>query len=48
MGTDWRPLPNESKAPEDADLRRVVNSWPTLPEAIRAGIMAMVNAAGTR
>jgi hypothetical protein len=27
------------------DLADVVNAWPTLPAAIRAGIMAMVNAA---
>ena len=29
----------------DPDLAAVVDAWPGLPEAIRAGIMAMVRAA---
>jgi hypothetical protein len=29
----------------DPDLARVVEAWPALPEAIRAGIVAMVRAA---
>jgi hypothetical protein len=29
----------------DADLRVVVDAWPTLPEAIRSGMVAMVKAA---
>jgi hypothetical protein len=29
----------------DADLDRLIDAWPTLPEAIRAGILAMVEAA---
>ncbi len=29
----------------DPDLAAVVEAWPDLPEAIRAGILAMVNAA---
>jgi len=29
----------------DGDLRRLVDAWPTLPEPIRAGILAMVKAA---
>ena len=29
----------------NADLDAVVQSWPTLPEAVRAGIVAMVKAA---
>lgn len=33
-------------APEDAELAVVNAAWPTLPEAIRAGILAMVKAAG--
>ena len=33
------------KAPIDPDLARLINAWPNLPEAIRAGIVAMVNAA---
>jgi len=28
----------------DADLRKVVEAWPTLPLAIKAGILAMVKA----
>lgn len=32
--------------PDDPGLAVVVDSWPTLPEAIRAGILAMVQAAG--
>ncbi len=28
-----------------ADLRQVIEAWPSLPEAIRAGIVAMVKAA---
>jgi hypothetical protein len=28
------------------DLAAVVKAWPTLPEALRAGIVAMVKAAG--
>ena len=31
--------------PADADLAAVVAAWPTLPEPIRAGILAMVRAA---
>jgi hypothetical protein len=27
------------------DLARVIDAWPTLPEPIRAGILAMVRAA---
>jgi hypothetical protein len=29
----------------DAELRAVVNAWPVLPEAIRAGILALVRTA---
>ncbi len=29
-----------------ADLQAVVEAWPRLPEALRAGILAMVKAAG--
>ena len=31
----------------DADLQRVLDAWPTLPEALRAGILAMIDAART-
>jgi hypothetical protein len=30
----------------DPDLAALVDAWPSLPEAIRAGILAMVQAAG--
>jgi hypothetical protein len=30
----------------EADLGWLIDAWPTLPEAIRAGILAMVDAAG--
>ena len=32
-------------APTDPDLAAVVEAWPELPEALKAGIMAMVKAA---
>jgi hypothetical protein len=31
--------------PDDSNLAAVVAAWPALPEAIRAGILAMVEAA---
>jgi hypothetical protein len=35
------------KSPKlDPDLAALVGAWPTLPDAIRAGIMAMIRAAG--
>lgn len=30
----------------EPDLQRVIDAWPTLPEAIRAGILAMIGATG--
>jgi hypothetical protein len=39
------PTASPSTAPLDADLARVVDAWPTLPAAIRAGVLALVNAA---
>jgi hypothetical protein len=30
----------------DADLRAMVDGWGTLPEAVRAGMLAMVRAVG--
>src|SRR5262245_16787099 len=32
--------------PDDAELRAVVTRWPTLPAAIRAAIVTLVNASG--
>ena len=31
--------------PLDADLRRVIEAWPDLPQSAKAGIVAMVKAA---
>jgi hypothetical protein len=31
-------------AADDPDLRRVVEAWPALPPAVRAGVVAMVRA----
>ena len=34
------------KRPEiDTNLQRVLDAWPALPEALRAGILAMIDAA---
>ena len=33
------------EAPIDADSATVVDAWPTLPEAVKAGVLAMVRAA---
>jgi hypothetical protein len=32
----------------DADLAKVIGAWPELPEPLRAGIVAMVNAAARK
>jgi len=32
--------------PIDPDLQRVIDAWPNLPEAVKAGILAMVKASG--
>jgi len=32
-------------APADPQLAQVIDAWPTLPEALKAGIVAMVKAA---
>ncbi len=37
------PIPTDT-CKTDPDLAAVVDAWPTLPEAIRAGILAMVKA----
>jgi hypothetical protein len=29
----------------DPNMQRILDAWPTLPEAIRAGILAMIDAA---
>jgi hypothetical protein len=35
-------------AATDPDLAALIDAWPTLPEAIRAGILALVRAAQER
>ena len=32
-------------APIDADLQAIIEQWPELPDAVKAGIVAMVKAA---
>jgi hypothetical protein len=39
-------FPNDKHA-GDAGLQALIDAWPTLPEVIRAGILAMVRTAGT-
>ncbi len=42
------PTPSPSPTPAPilpADLAELVNTWPALPPAIRAGILAMIQAA---
>ena len=34
-----------AETPADPELAAVIDAWPTLPEAVRAGIVAMVGAA---
>lgn len=33
-------------SPVDSDLTKIIHAWPDLPQAIRAGILAMIQAAG--
>jgi hypothetical protein len=42
-GSGGVSLSVSSAVQNDADLRRVVTAWPTLPESVRAGIVAMVD-----
>ena len=43
-------VPSESKTvpSADAELEQIVAAWPTLPEAIKAGILAMIKVAESR
>jgi len=40
------PQPASEATPLDADLQALIAAWPTLPDAIKAGILAMVKASG--
>ena len=40
------PVKTKTCSP-DADLQAVINAWPELPDAIRAGIVAIVRAANS-
>ncbi len=44
LGSTSDPV-GQSKHPIPDDLRTVVEAWPGLPEAVRVGIVAMVEAA---
>jgi hypothetical protein len=47
-GTESGPLGGDLasiRQPADSDLAAVVEAWPDLPAAIRAGILAMIQAA---
>jgi hypothetical protein len=46
--TDSAPADAELAGPADPDLARVIAVWPTLPADVRAGIMAMVQAATSK
>ena len=35
----------DNSGPADSELAQLITAWPSLPEAIKAGIMAMVKAA---
>ena len=35
-------------SPTDPDLQRLLDAWPTLPDAMRAGILAMIAAASKK
>ncbi len=43
LGAQLPPTP-----PADAALARLVEAWPTLPKAVRAGISAMIDASAGR
>jgi hypothetical protein len=39
-------FPDVSRPPSDPDLARLLACWPDLPKAIKAAILALVQAAG--
>lgn len=46
-GTESGTLAADS-TPVDPDLAEIASAWPTLPDAIKAGVMAMVKAAAAK
>ncbi len=40
------PSSSHANTMDDVDLQRVIETWPTLPGPVRAGIVAMVKASG--
>ncbi len=44
----WPEGGAESGALADSDLRRVVEAWPELPDAIRRAVLALIAATSTR
>ncbi len=45
MDTSSSPGSRGGNSALDDHLRRLIDAWPTLPEPMRAGILAMVEAA---
>jgi len=44
--TENPPTPIIEATQLDADLQALIATWPTLPDALKAGILAMVKASG--
>ncbi len=45
---DGASVTTPAQAVNDADLAAIVAAWPTLPDAIRRAVMALVNAGGAQ
>ena len=46
--SEHAPDERTKKRTKDTELTALVEAWPTLPEAIRAGILAMVRASRSK
>ena len=46
-GAESGALDAESRS-EDPELGTIIDAWPTLPDALKAGILAMIRATGGR
>ena len=42
------PSTERAAEPLDADLARILDAWPKIPTAIKAGILAMIGTLDTR